>query len=258
MDRHRLARYLCVAPCIFIAASANAHVKWFAPFDTRTQPLLPANVADDNFITLSLILPAILFVAYALDRRIDRSRFIVPVEQYFASVGDRLPEMLRIAVAIFFGALWATGGIILTPELQTASPLIPWLQFFIALSTMFRRTLFFTGVGILGLYGYALSQYGAFHLFDYPIFIGIAIYLMLTGINHPLLLQWRMPVLFAAVGTTLMWAAIEKFCYPQWTFPLLEDKPQITFGINHSLYMCFAGFAEFTLAFLLISSTAFV
>ncbi len=179
-------------------------------------------------------------------------------ERRLEELRDRLPDMLRIAVAIFFGALWAKEGVILTPELTTDSTLIPWLQFFIALGTMFRRTLFFSGIGIIGLYVFALMEYGAFHLLDYPIFVGIAFYLMLTGIGRPRLLRWRMPILFAAVGVTLMWAGIEKFSYPNWTFPILEQKPGMMFGIDQKTFMCCAGLTEFMLAFMLISSTALV
>jgi hypothetical protein len=253
--------HFCVAiaaPVLVQSIPASAHVKWFAPFDTNTKPLPTNAVIDDLFIVFSLVLPAVLFVSYVLDTLLDRSRWMPALESRLAHARDRLPDMLRFAVAIFFGAVWATGGIILTPELKTDSPLIPWLQLFIALSTMFRRTLFFTGMGIIGLYGFAMSEYGLFHLFDYPIFIGIAIYLMLTGTGSERLMQWRMPVLFASVGITLMWAAIEKFCYPQWTFPILSSKPEITFGIDPAAYMACAGFAEFTLAFLLISCTGLV
>jgi hypothetical protein len=251
-------RNATVLALALVTSPANAHVKWFAPFDTQTRPLSTTAVADERFIVFSLVLPAILFLGYVLDRQIDRSQWMLALDRHLGPTRDRLPDILRFAVAIFFGALWATGGIILTPELKTTSPLIPWLQFFIALSTMFRHTLFFTGIGILGLYGYAINEYGIFHLFDYPIFIGIAIYLMLTGTGRPRFIEWRMPVLFASVGTTLMWAAIEKFCYPQWTFPILTQKPEITLGIDHATYMCYAGFVEFTLAFFLISSTAFI
>lgn len=255
------SRCLCAAvvvPALLTSIPASAHVKWFAPFDTSAKPLSPFAVVDDLFIVFSLVLPAVLFAGYVLDTWLDRSRWMPALESRLAYARDRLPDMLRFAVAIFFGAIWATGGIILTPELRTESPLIPWLQFFIALSTMFRHTLFFTGIGIIGLYGFALVEYGLFHLFDYPVFIGIAIYLTLTGTGRERLMQWRMPVLFASVGVTLMWAAIEKFCYPQWTFPLLSSKPEITFGIDPAVYMACAGFAEFTLAFLLISCTGLV
>jgi hypothetical protein len=243
---------------ILVSSSASAHVKWFAPFDTHSAPLPITEVVNDKFIVITLLLAAVLFLSYALDRFANRMQWEQVIDGYLGSARQRLPDMLRISVAIFFAALWTLEGVILTPELKTASPVIPWLQLVIALSTMFRKTLVFTGAGILALYGYAIYEYGVFHLMDYPVFIGIAVYLILTGLGCLRLLQWRMPILYASVGVTLMWAAIEKFGYPHWTHPILAAKPEITLGIDFGTYMCCAGFTEFVLAFLLISSTAFV
>jgi hypothetical protein len=55
-----------------------------------------------------------------------------------------------------------------------------------------------------------------------------------------------------AAAITLMWASIEKWAYPEWSFPLLADNPSMTFGYNPEFFMQAAGVIEFTLAFTLI------
>ena len=121
--------------------------------------------------------------------------------------------------------LWDTGGIILTPELKTTSTLVPMVQLAIAASMLFRSTLKFGAVGIMALYVYAVEEYGAFHMMDYPIFPGVALYLALTGVKSPYFCALRLPVLYTGVAVTMMWGAIEKFGYPSWTFPLLATHP---------------------------------
>ena len=49
-----------------------------------------------------------------------------------------------------------------------------------------------------------------------------------------------------------MWASIEKWAYPQWSFPLITDNPAMTFGFDPEFFMQAAGVVEFTLAFALI------
>ena len=46
-----------------------------------------------------------------------------------------------------------------------------------------------------------------------------------------------------------MWGAVEKWAYPQWTFPLLEARPYLTFGLAPEDFMVLAGFVEFAFAF---------
>ena len=58
-----------------------------------------------------------------------------------------------------------------------------------------------------------------------------------------------MPILQASLCASLMWAAVEKWAYPQWTFPLLEARPYLTFGVPPEDFMVVAGFVEFAFAF---------
>ena len=51
-----------------------------------------------------------------------------------------------------------------------------------------------------------------------------------------------------------MWAAIEKWAYPQWTFPIFVEHPSMSLGIDIAYYMRAAGVVEFTLAFALLGT----
>jgi hypothetical protein len=59
-------------------------------------------------------------------------------------------------------------------------------------------------------------------------------------------------VLRWAAGITLMWASIEKWAYPEWSFPLFITHPEMTFGFSPDFFMRAAGAVEFALAFALI------
>jgi len=158
----------------------------------------------------------------------------------------------------FFMALFATGGVILTPELHTEADWPAWLQLGIAASMFSARSCVLGALGIVVLYIYGIALYGVFHLSDYPVFLGIAAYMALTSASPALrgaerLRALRMPILYATVCGSLMWGAIEKWAYPQWTFPLLEARPYLTLGIAPEDFMVVAGFVEFALAFYILT-----
>jgi hypothetical protein len=160
--------------------------------------------------------------------------------------------LVRAVAGCFFLSLWAWMHVLLTPELTTNLSFVPWLQLAMAASMLSRRTLPFASFGIVLLFGIATVQYGAFHLMDYPIFLGLAIYLAVVGFEirpfgvRPVdWMRW-------AAGITLMWAAIEKWAYPEWSFPLFVQHPGMSFGLDVGFYMRAAGVVEFALAFALV------
>ena len=53
-------------------------------------------------------------------------------------------------------------------------------------------------------------------------------------------------------GVTLMWASIEKWAYPEWSFPLFIKHPKLSFGFEPEFFMRAAGAVEFALAFALM------
>ncbi len=155
-------------------------------------------------------------------------------------------------------ALFATGGVILTPELHTDADWPTWLQLGIAISFLSRHTCLIGGIGIVILYGYGTSLYGVFHLADYPIFLGIAAYFGLTSLTSERLRSLRMPILYVTLCMSLMWGAIEKWAYPQWTLALLDMRPYLTAGLSPEDFLLFAGFVEFGLAFYILAGFSLI
>jgi hypothetical protein len=49
-----------------------------------------------------------------------------------------------------------------------------------------------------------------------------------------------------------MWASIEKWAYPEWSFPLLVQHPAMSLGFDPEFFMRAAGAIEFALAFALL------
>lgn len=234
---------------VFFPVSASAHVKWFCAFDVAGQPRGLENVLCQDFeLLVGLALVALTAgcllegtqVGSALQRALNRitSRLATDSELLFRGI-----------CGFFFVALWSTGGIILTPELTTGSAFIPWLQLAIAAGMLWRQTLPLSALGIVFLFGAALQQYGLFHLMDYPIFLGVAAYLALTGLQRNFFGMRPLDVVRWATAITLMWASIEKWAYPEWSFPLFISHPELTMGYGDEFFMRAAGVIEFTLSF---------
>jgi hypothetical protein len=171
---------------------------------------------------------------------------------------DNLETIFRAACAFFFIAIWGAGGILLTPELKTSSALVGAIQLGIAAGMLSRRTMPLSGLGIAVLFGIGVFEYGAFHLADYPVFLGVAAYLALIGIEKSLGLEKHLlgvrpiDLLRWTAGVTLMWASVEKWAYPEWSYPLFIEHPGMSLGFAPDFYMRAAGAVEFALAFALI------
>ena len=166
--------------------------------------------------------------------------------------GLQADAMVRGGVGLLMVSAWTLGGVILTPELTTTNALIPWLQLAIGACLMSRRTLVYAASGILILFGTAVHDYGVFHLADYPIFLGIAVYLAAVGLGRDIFGLRPIDVLRWSAAVTLMWASVEKWAYPEWTYPLFVSHPGMAMGFDPAFYMRSAGVVEFALAFALV------
>ncbi len=234
------------------AGSASAHVKWFCAYDEAGQPRGLENVLCPDFeflvgLSILALLAGALFegtpVGDAMVRAMDRVT---------RAIHAHTEIIMRAACAFFFISIWAVGGILLTPELKTTSTAVAAIHLGIAASMLSRRTMPFAGLGIAALFAMATWQYGIFHLADYPVFLGVGVYLTLVGLQSDLF-GWRpIDILRWTAGITLMWASVEKWAYPEWSFPLLAADPRMTFGFDPEFYMRAAGAVEFALAFALM------
>lgn len=232
--------------------SATAHVKWFCAYDVAGQPQTLENVLCPDFEQLTGLGIALLLVGCFLENSVVGLALLRALNRV-TSLGECHTEIIfRATCGFFFVSIWTLGGIILTPELKTTSPYVPWIQLSIAASLVSRRTMPLAALGIVILYGIAVSQYGVFHLMDYPIFLGIAAFLALSGLGRDLFGRRPIDIVRWTAAVTLMWASIEKWAYPEWTFPLFIAHPGMSMNYDVAFFMRAAGVIEFTLAFALL------
>jgi hypothetical protein len=167
-------------------------------------------------------------------------------------VRENTETLFRAGTAFFFISIWAFGGILLTPELKTNSVTIAAIQLGIAAGMLSRRTMPLSALGIAVIFAVAIREYGIFHLADYPIFLGVAAYLALTGLQRDFFGVRALDIVRWSAGITLMWASIEKWAYPEWSYPLFVENPKMAMGFTADFFMRAAGAVEFALAFALM------
>jgi len=243
--------FACVLDMVF-AGPASAHIKWFCAYDVTSQPVGLENVLCPDFELLTGLSLLGLLAGCAVEGTVVGNAVLRAFDQATTAIRDNLEIIFRAACAFFFISIWAVGGILLTPELKTDSMWIGVLQLAIAAGMLSRRTMPLSAFGIVALFDIGIWYYGGFHLADYPVFLGFAAYIALVGAQTNLFGARPIDVLRVAAAITLMWASIEKWAYPQWSYPLLIQHPQMTLGFAPDFYMRAAGAIEFALAFSLL------
>ncbi|HSF23170.1 MAG TPA: DoxX family membrane protein, partial [Blastocatellia bacterium] len=247
---------LLALTALFAPVSAYAHVKWFADYDIASPPRPLIDVfLGEYFLAFIVILVPLMFAVAYLDRYLARANCLLYrlCDRLTESVSGYFSVILRLGVGVFFTALFSYGEFILTPELKSQEAWVRWVQLAIAIFSLTRQSAWLAGAGIFLLYGFALVMYGFFHLSDYPIFLGVAIYLIIDSYYRSGKPELAQTVMRVATGITLLWASIEKFAYPEWSFLLLSERPALSMGFNPEFYMVAAGFVEFCAAFLLVT-----
>lgn len=255
-SRWQLSRFATLALALLawlsLAGSASAHVKWFCAYNVAGDPVVLANVLCPDFewlvgVSLLALMTGCLLEPTDLGRAMLRS-----LDRATAPVYAHTETMFRAGTAFFFIAIWAIGGIILTPELKADSVWIGAIQLGIAAGMLSRRTMPWAAAGIAVLFAIALWKYGLFHLADYPVFLGVAAWLALTGLQKDFFGARPIDVVRWSAGVTLMWASIEKWAYPEWSYPMFVAHPALSMGFSPEFFMRAAGAVEFALAFSLM------
>jgi hypothetical protein len=232
--------------------SASAHVKWFCAYDVAGQPRGLENVLCQDFELLLGMALLWLLAGCVIERTSLGEAMTSAIDRVTIGLRLHTEAMIRVVCGFFFVSIWAVGGILLTPELKTTSPVVGVLQLAIAAGVLSRRTMPLSALGMVILFGLAIWDYGAFHLADYPIFLGIAAYLALVGLQKDALGIPPLDIVRYATALTLMWASVEKWAFPEWSFPLFIEHPGLALGFDSEFYMRAAGVVEFTLAFALL------
>ncbi len=244
-----------------IVALIFAHVKWFAPFDVQALPKPIGEVLNGTFVKFFLASVAGIAIFFWADRTAYRRAFLSALDARLKRLDDFSILILRLSAAVFLISVWGWHEVYgtafyITPELKTNARYVPWLQLAFGFCALFRRTLPVVGLGLLALYGLALRDYGVFHLLDYMIFLGLAYFFTVANIKRGKWRQSGFVVLYAATGLTLLWAAMEKFAYPEWSYAMLRSNPDMLLGMQPETYMMLAGFLEFSVAFVLLGAVS--
>jgi hypothetical protein len=248
----------------FCTVTAEAHVKWFFDYDVTKPPTPIGEVLDGTFVKLFLVSAAGCYLFFLADRYIYEEGYLAEFDKKLKLFDTAANYIMRAAAGIFFLALflwWALGvgqSFYLTPELKTNAEFVPWLQLVMALCVISRYTTPITGLGVLFLYISAGFDYGLFHILDYLIFFGISYYLIVAGTKSKSWLKSGLVGLFVCAGLTLIWAAVEKFAYSQWTISVLENKPHMLMGMSPPIFMKVSGFTEFFLTFILLGAVSVI
>ena len=233
------------------ATTADAHVKWFAPYIVGAAPQpLSQTLGNVWFWTAIVLVLAFFLATRSFERSGAAPRVLAGMDRIALPLWSRADDFMRVAVGTFFVAIFAVGGVYLTPDLATPSEWVSWFQLLIAAGLFWRRTMPLSAAGIIALWALALTDYDLFHLLDYlALGVGVAGYLVLAASDRPNLYRHRFEVLRWGVAIALMWSSLEKFAYPEWFYPLVEEKPFLTFGMPRDMFIPMAGVAEFTMGF---------
>ncbi len=235
-----------------IAGVAQAHVKWFSAYNIAGQPRGLENVLCPDFEFLFGLSVLALMSGSLCEGTVVGAFMMRAMDRATRFAHDNTELIFRAGTGFFFIAIWVAGGILLTPELKTNSITIAAIQLGIAVGMLSRRTMPLSALGIGILFAVGTWNYGIFHLADYPVFLGVAIYLALTGLQRDLFGVRAIDIVRWSAGITLMWASIEKWAYPEWSFPLLIQHPAMTLGFDPDFFLRAAGAIEFALAFSLM------
>jgi hypothetical protein len=252
-NRHSRGKFglALIIASAFAAGPTHAHVKWFAPYIVGAPPQTVGTTLSNPWFWIGTGLVLVFFLtARTIEKTGFGNRILTAMDHVTDPLWSRLDDFVRVVIGAFFVAIFATGGIYLTPDLKTPAEWVSWCQLAIAGLIFSRRTQPLAGLGIVGLWLLALRDYDLFHLLDYlALGIGVAGYLVLEASASKDWRKHRFEVLRWGVAIALMWSSLEKFAYPEWFYPLADEKPFLTFGIPRDVFLPMAGVAEFTMGF---------
>jgi len=241
-----------ITALLLVPCPAYAHVKWFAPYVVGAAPRPVTDTLTNHYFWAGIALVLVFFMASVI---VERSRYgdavCAGLDRFTGPLWNRADDFTRAIIGAFFVAIFAVGGVYLTPDLKTPSEWVSWVQLLIAIGVFSRRTMKASAIGILFLWFIALRDYELFHLLDYlALGLGVAAYLWLASSeDKPSWYAKRFYILRWGVAIALMWSSLEKFAYPEWFYPLVEEKPFLTFGLPRDMFIPMAGVAEFTMGF---------
>jgi hypothetical protein len=191
-----------------------------------------------------------------VDAWLHKRGTLQPLENWLEHHKSQSTLVVRVAMGATLLLSWQADAM-LAPDLKLKvfghlGPVLEWLQFLLALLLVFPKTTPLAGAGIAALYAVSVWRFGFFYMLDYVHYVGIAVFLVLSQVQSLSVRAVRLPVLYATVGFSLSWLALEKMVYPDWALYLLQANPQLALGLPTDFFLIGAAFVEFSLGYLLI------
>jgi uncharacterized membrane protein YphA (DoxX/SURF4 family) len=236
---------------VALPMTAQAHVKWFTDFSFADEPLSLGEALTPTFLALAALSFVVIGALVFVDRQIAEFSLYKQIDNWLSSRKEYSTLILRIGTGVVLLLSWQADALLM-PELEIPQAWIGWLQFIIALLLIFPVTVPLAGAGLIALYIIGIFEFGAFHMLDYLLYMGAGYYLIVAQNDNPAIRGTGLPALYATIGFSLCWVALEKVFYPQWGIYILEQNPQLTLGFPVDFFLLAAAFIEFALGYLLI------
>ncbi len=243
-----------LAPSAFVAlmpGRAEAHVKWFSEFSFTDRPLSFDEIASVTFGGLLALSVAVIVLFSWLDWRFAGAGWHRVIDRWLETRKSSGLTVMRVGAFAVLLLCWQADAV-LVPALKAAAPWIGWYQFLVALLLLFDVTVPLAGVGLMGVYAIGIQQFGWFHMLDYVLFLGTAYYLIASSSSRDAIRKTALPGLYATVGFSLCWVALEKLVYPKWALSILREHPVLSLGLEPEFFLVAAAFIELSLGYLLI------
>jgi hypothetical protein len=239
-----------IGAVIFQSTPAWAHVKWFSKFSFADKPWTLHQAMDSTFWWLLALSAVCIGLLVALDYKISTAPWTRKLTIWLEGYKGYSTTIMRLGAGSVL-LLSFQAGTLFAPELSCSS-MIGWVQFILALLLLFNRTVIISGAGFIALYIYGVTQFGWFHMLDYPIFAGAGYYLIVSTMRDEKIKATGLVMLYITVGFSLAWVAIEKLLYPQWGLYLLQQNPHLALGLNLKFFLTSTAFIEISLGYLLM------
>ena len=233
------------------AAPASAHVKWFSRFSFADPPRSLGEVVTPTFLALALLSVVVVAALVPLDLWMERREWYQGVNRWLVARSDRSRLVMRVGTGVVLLLAWQA-DLVLVPDLPIPAPWVGWLEFGLAALLLFEGTTALAGMGLILLFGLGVSEAGVYYMLDYLLVVGVGCYLIATGVGDRRVAASALPALYATVGFSLCWVALEKIVWPDWGLYVLQENRQLALGLDLRFFLLAAAFIEFCLGYLLI------
>lgn len=228
-----------------------AHVKWFSAFTFTEKPLMLQEILSPMFFWFAAGSILTIVILVYVDEKLTHTSWYHNLSTYLSRYAGKSNLIIRVATGAVLLLSWQSNAL-LVPELIEYNVWIELSQLALAILILSNRLIKYAGLGVILLYFIALFKFGAIHLLDYVYLVGAGYYLAVSESDSRKLKASALPALYASVGFSLCWVALEKIVYPGWALQILTENPVLTFGLDLDFFLMSAAFVEFSLGFLLI------